>query len=187
VLALKRLHEVLVPIPPLDEQKRILTQIESISELIDEAQELRRASDDHARSLLVAMAHRADLDEKAKLTGGWRKVRLSEVMRLSIDLHDVATDRVYQNLGIYSFAKGLFRKPPIDGALTSAHALQRVRQGQFIYSRLFAFEGAYGMVTSEFDGLYTSSEYPTFECDPKSIRAEFLVAYTFPPPTCGGT
>lgn len=167
-----------VPLPPLQEQQRIVTGIESISGRIAEARRLRREVNNDSRSLLVAMAHRADLDDKSKLAYGWRKVRLSEVMRLSIDLHDVAKDRAYENLGIYSFAKGLFHKPPIDGALTSARTLQRVREGQFIYSRLFAFEGAYGMVTSEFDGIYTSNEYPTFDCDLKNIRPEFLVAYT---------
>jgi type I restriction enzyme, S subunit len=35
------------------------------------------------------------------------------------------------------------------------------------------------MVGPEFDGLYTSNEYPTFDCDPREIRPEFLVAYTF--------
>ena len=45
-------------------------------------------------------------------------------------------------------------------------SLRRVKEGQFIYSRLFAFEGAYGMVTKEFDGAFVSQEYPTFKCDP---------------------
>jgi type I restriction enzyme S subunit len=43
--------------------------------------------------------------------------------------------------------------------------------------RLFAFEGAYGMVTDDFDGHFVSQEYPTFDCDPDQIRPEFLAAY----------
>lgn len=73
--------------------------------------------------------------------------------------------------------RGLFHKPPIDGALTSATTLRRVRKGQFIYSRLFAFAGAYGFVTDEFDGCFVSNEYPTFDCDPHRARVEFVVAY----------
>jgi type I restriction enzyme S subunit len=63
---------------------------------------------------------------------------------------------------------------------TSAKTLRRIKVGQFIYSRLFAFEGAYGMVTPEFNGTFVSQEYPTFDCDPKFIRAEFLAAYFKP-------
>jgi type I restriction enzyme S subunit len=91
--------------------------------------------------------------------------------------HRVAHDQRYPNLGIYSFARGLFHKPPIDGWATSATTLSEVRAGQFIYSRLFAFEGAYGAVTDEYDGHFVSNEYPTFECEPRLIRIEFLTAY----------
>jgi len=74
------------------------------------------------------------------------------------DAHSVEADKQYPNLGIYSFGRGLFHKQPIDGALTSATTLYRVRKGQFIYSRLFAFEGAYGAVAEEFDEYFVSGE-----------------------------
>jgi type I restriction enzyme S subunit len=104
-------------------------------------------------------------------------MQLSECIRLVDDSQRVSPDQRYPNLGIYSYGRGLFPKPPIDGAVTSALSLRRVTAGQFIYSRLFAFEGAYGMVTEEYDGFFVSGEYPTFECDPSVIRTEFLVAY----------
>ena len=85
---------------------------------------------------------------------------------------DPAAD--YPNLGIYSFGRGLFAKPSISGATTSAPKLFRVRAGQFIYSRLFAFEGAFGVVPEHMDGWYVSNEYPTFEVDPAKALIEFL-------------
>ena len=48
---------------------------------------------------------------------------------------------------------------------------------QFIYSRLFAFEGAYGRVPECFDGWFVSNEYPTFECDSARVTPGFLFAY----------
>lgn len=36
------------------------------------------------------------------------------------------------------------------------------------------------MVTAEFDGAFVSQEYPTFDCDPALVRAEFLAAYFKP-------
>jgi len=98
------------------------------------------------------------------------------------DAHIVNPEASYPDLGIYSFGRGLFKKPPIQGFATSAQKLYRVRTGQFIYSRLFAFEGAYGWVSDEFDGYFVSGEYPTFECDPERVKAEFLFAY-FKSPT----
>ena len=86
---------------------------------------------------------------------------LSEVLVESSEPVPVDAERRYENLGLYSFARGAFSKPPIDGAQTSAKTLYRVRQGQFIYSRLFAFEGAYAVVPPEMDGFFVSNEYPT--------------------------
>ncbi|MCC6175481.1 MAG: hypothetical protein IT305_09290 [Chloroflexi bacterium] len=83
----------------------------------------------------------------------------------------------YPNLGVLSFGRGLFEKPPIDGALTSAKKLFRLRAGQFVYSRLFAFEGAYALVEERFDGYYVSNEFPSFSLDATRVDPGFLAAY----------
>lgn len=166
-----------IPLPPLAEQRHIVARIEELAAQIHEACTLREQATSEADALIVGMVHRADLDVAEKEANGWRQCRLEEVMVAVEDTHKVSVERSYPNLGIYSFARGLFHKPPIEGIATSATTLHRVRKGQFIYSRLFAFEGAYGMVTDEFDGAYVSNEYPTFECKPESARPEFLSAY----------
>ncbi len=107
----------------------------------------------------------------------WPTVPLGEVLRQVVDSHPVHADKAYPNFGIYGFGRGLFTKPSISGATTSAKSLYRARQGQFIYSRLFAFEGAYGFVTSEFDGCFVSNEYPMFECDQDRLYPEYLATY----------
>jgi len=120
----------------------------------------------------------AVLDISAPANGArdlpWPKIPLGQCIKLVEDAHTVQADKQYPNLGIYSFGRGLFHKQPIDGALTSATTLYRVRRGQFIYSRLFAFEGSYGVVTDQFDGYFVSGEYPTFECDPAYTTSVFL-------------
>ena len=102
------------------------------------------------------------------------KVPLSDLMSLVSDPCRVDPSGSYPNLGIYSFARGVFGKPPIDGAKTSATTLYRVRSGQFIYSRLFAFEGAYAIVPEEMDGVFVSNEYPTFDVDQDYLLPRYL-------------
>lgn len=166
-----------IPLPPLDEQRRIVARIEALAAKIEEARGLQREVTSDTERLLVAMAHRTDLDEHAKCKLGWRSVTLGEVLKQVEDREAVVPDSEYPNFGIYSFGRGLFAKPPISGMSTSASVLYRARAGRFIYSRLFAFEGSYGIVSSEFDGYYVSNEYPMFDCDPSQITAEFLFAY----------
>lgn len=172
-----RFLKLQIPLPPLPEQQRIVARIEELAARINEARGLRKKSMNEAERLLVSMAHRHDLTDATKTQQGWRRVQLGDVMEYVDDSYRVQADTSFPNLGIYSFGRGLFHKPPIDGALTSATTLRRVRKGQFIYSRLFAFEGAYGFVSDEFDGCFVSNEYPTFDCDLHRARVEFVAAY----------
>jgi type I restriction enzyme, S subunit len=164
-------------IPPLEEQRRIVARVEAMVSRVEEAQKLRDGAIQYGERLLISMAHRDDLTEQQKLEQGWSMVAIKDVLALAQDRHIVQPDKKYPNLGIYSFGKGLFSKPPIDGATTSALSLYRVAKGQFIYSRLFAFEGAYGIVNDEFDNRYVSNEYPTFDCDLTRATPEFFLAY----------
>lgn len=116
----------------------------------------------------------------------WPMVKLGMILRRSHAPIVVQSDGLYPNFGIYSFGRGLFKKPPISGASTSASTLYRARAGQFVYSRLFAFEGAYGFVSPEFDGYYVSNEFPLFDCAVDLAVPEFIAAYIGQPRVWGG-
>lgn len=107
----------------------------------------------------------------------WPKVKCSELLKFANEAVPVRQNQSYPNFGIYSYARGLFAKPDIDGMKTSASTLYRVRAGNFIYSRLFAFEGSYGLVDEMFDGHYISNEYPSFTVDRTRLEPRFIKAY----------
>jgi type I restriction enzyme S subunit len=176
-LAIDRFEALEIPLPPIDEQGRVAQRLDGIEGV---AAELRRRSERAAElgaALAVSIAAHPDLDEPAKSRAGWRRVRLGSVMQLADSPVTVEPDESYPNVGIYSFGRGLFKKPDIDGSLTSATTLYRIKTGQFIYSRLFAFEGAYACVSSEFDGHYVSNEFPAFETDPEQLDARWLASF----------
>ncbi len=108
------------------------------------------------------------------MTEGWRKVALGDVLRIASVPEVVQPERRYPNLGIYGFGRGVFAKPDINGQDTSARTLYRVSAGQFIYSRLFAFEGAYAVVPPNLDGAYVSNEFPTFACNTRIADPRFI-------------
>ncbi len=105
---------------------------------------------------------------------GWPLVPLGEVIQEVSDPVAVDPAAKYSNLGLYSYARGAFSKPPIDGAQTSAKTLYRVQAGRLIYSRLFAFEGAYAVVPDAMDGFFVSNEYPVFEHDVDRVSVGYL-------------
>jgi type I restriction enzyme S subunit len=173
----ERLLAMEIPLPPVSEQRRIVARVEELAAKIEEARGLRQQAVEHLERLMVSTAHRTDLDAVGKHSQGWAEVSLGEILRQVHDYRSITIDAEYPNFGIYSFGKGLFPKPPIDGASTSAKTLNQVHTDQFIYSRLFAFEGAYGRVPERFDGWFVSNEYPTFECDSARVTSGFLFAY----------
>lgn len=169
-----------IPLPPLPEQRRVVARIEEVAGLVGELHSLGEEFEAADTALEISQAHRRDLSDKEKIARGWELVPLAEVIEQVEDRVAVCADASYPNFGILSFGRGLFEKPAILGLESSAQFLNRVRAGQFIYSRLFAFEGAYGRVTPEYDGWFVSNEYPTFRCDPERVVASFLVAYFKP-------
>jgi type I restriction enzyme, S subunit len=166
-----------LPLPSIPEQRRIVTRIEELAAKVAEAQGLKEKVSDDLDRLLICMAHRQDLSDKDKLQKGWRQVLMHSLGEFTDDSVKVEGCERYPNLGIYSYGRGTFHKADIAGATTSAKTLRRVHASQFIYSRLFAFEGAYAMVTSDFDGYFVSQEYPTFTCNSGLACAEFLWAH----------
>jgi len=104
----------------------------------------------------------------------WPTMTLANVMSLDLDPHPVQVEHAYPNIGIYSFGRGTFVKPAIESASTSASTLYRIRAGQIIYSRLFAFEGAYASVPAEQDGMFVSNEFPTFTVDVSRANPAYI-------------
>lgn len=106
----------------------------------------------------------------------WKSVTLGDVLTPKSQRVKVSESHEYQNLGLYSYGRGAFEKTPISGKSTSAPALFQVQAGQFIYSRLFAFEGAFAVVPDHMDGWFVSNEYPTFDINQDLVLTSYLRA-----------
>lgn len=92
----------------------------------------------------------------------WPKVRLGEVLQPVARSEAVDAAKEYRLLGVRLDGQGPFLRETVTGAQTSASKLSRVAAGDFIYSRLFAWRGAFGIIAPELDGCYVSGEFPTF-------------------------
>lgn len=104
----------------------------------------------------------------------WPKVRLSEVLDPISREELVDSTKEYRLLGVRLDGQGPFLREVVTGVQTSATKLFRVAKGDFIYSRLFAWRGAFGVIDKELDGCYVSGEFPTFLPVPNRIDVHFL-------------
>lgn len=176
-LGLEKLVGIEVPLPPLAEQQAIVARLDALANKTRLLAAHLDAIESDADLMLATLATRADLSNEERRARGWKEGCLSDVLKLVSDPIKVDTGAKYPNVGVLSFARGLFTKPPIDGAATSATTLYRLHAGQFVYSRLFAFEGAYAVVGAEHDGYCVSNEFPAFAIDLERASPEFLLAY----------
>jgi type I restriction enzyme S subunit len=165
-----------IALPPLVEQQAIVARLDALAEKTKQLEAHLNAVERDSLRLLVTMATRCDVNDEQRRALGWRKGTIADIAVVALSQETVYAGRSYPNVGILSYAKGVFGKVPIEGLNTSAKTLYRIKSGQFIYSRLFAFEGAYALVPDEFDGCYVSNEFPTFEIKRDLASAKFLMA-----------
>src|SRR5262245_36151781 len=92
----------------------------------------------------------------------WPAVKLGDVLTQDDTEEKVDAKKEYRLLGIRLEGQGPFLRETVMGTQTSAAKLFRVATGDFVYSRLFACRGAFGVITKELDGCYVSGEFPRF-------------------------
>lgn len=110
------------------------------------------------------------------------KAKLGEVLTPTVRGESVDASKEYRLLGIRLDGQGPFLRETVMGTQTSATKLFRVVENDFIYSRLFACRGAFGVISKELDGCFVSGEFPAFVPVPGKIDVEYL-KYWFRLPT----
>jgi type I restriction enzyme, S subunit len=107
----------------------------------------------------------------------WPKVSLGEVLRLERRPVKVEPEKLYQEIGIYCFGRGIFHKAPRTGFEVGEKDLFLMKEGDFILQVTFAWEGAVALVSAAEDGMYGSTRFPTFRVDVSRCVPEFLLNY----------
>ena len=88
---------------------------------------------------------------------------------------DPATE--YRLLGMRSRTGGPFLRESKPGSKISTGTLYRVEAGDFIYSRLFAWQGSFGIIPRSLHGCHVSNEFPTFHVKEDRLSSRYLVSW----------
>src|SRR5438552_7863373 len=107
----------------------------------------------------------------------WPTVSLGEFIRLERRPVKVESEKLYQEIGIYCFGRGIFHKTPRTGFEVGDKNLFLMKQGDFILQVTFAWEGAIAIVSAAEDGMYGSTRYPTFRVNERRCNPHFLLNY----------
>lgn len=158
-----------VPLPPPDEQERIVERIEELARQIQEVRKLRHEQEGDLRQMLLSGFYQI-------VTGAVRKPmrEVAPLVRRSVKVDPASA---YPELGIRSFGKGTFRKPALTGLELGAKRIFQIEPGDLLFSNVFAWEGAIAIVKPEDAGRFGSHRFIT--CVPKDgiATSKFLCFY----------
>ena len=107
----------------------------------------------------------------------WPTVSLGELIRLERRPVEVVTEHQYQEIGTYSYGRGIFHKTPRSGLEVGNKGLFLMKEGDLILQVTFAWEGAIALCSKADDGLFGSVRYPTFRVNEDRCYTPFLVKY----------
>ncbi len=143
-----------ISLPPLPEQQRIVSKIESIKSRVEQIKELRAAQEKEMKNL------RYSLFEKLKYE--FKLGQIGDLIEVSLDPVSVDPTEEYLFAGVYGFGKGLFVRGIQQGNDTTYKTFNRLHEGQIVMSQPKGWEGAISYVEKEFEGLFLSPVYTTF-------------------------
>ncbi|WP_406178013.1 hypothetical protein [Streptomyces canus] len=111
------------------------------------------------------------------MSNGWPHVALTELVTQRRDAVKIESGAEYRLLGVRWYGEGAFHRETVTRETSKATTLYRVVPGQFIYNRLFAGKGSFGLVLPEFAGAFVSNEFPLFDTDTERLSVEYLYLY----------
>ena len=158
-----------IVLPPLAEQQALVTRLDALAEKTRQVEAHLDAVERDAQHLLAlrfrdAIAN-APLRPMAEIAPLVRREQ-------SIDLNGS-----YPELGIRSFGKGTFHKPPLSGGDVGTKRLYRIEPGDLLFSNVFAWEGAIAIAQPEDAGRFGSHRFITCQAKAELTTAEFLRYY----------
>lgn len=152
-----------VPLPGLGEQRRVAEKLDAAMLKVSQIHALRNHSEQVVRHLASTL---------------FRSIRdlapLSQVLQEASDFVTVHPETTYATAGILNRGRGLFLRPVISGSETKYSKYNRLHAGQFVYSKLFGWEGSLAVVPDRFEGVHVSHEFPTFNIDPTGADVEYM-------------
>jgi type I restriction enzyme S subunit len=105
---------------------------------------------------------------------GWEFRKIRDLVVQIKEPVKVVANQTYKLLGVRWYGNGPFIREAVTTETSKASRLFPVQVGDFIYNRLFAWKGSFGLVTSEFEGCFVSGEFPLFRVNTELLDPVYL-------------
>jgi type I restriction enzyme S subunit len=165
-----------IAFPDKPEQLRLVGQIQAMMVNLDEVESLSIEVPEELTELKRSLVLGTNEQRRPQK-------RLSELVEWVQDSEVVKPNHDYVYAGIKSFGKGLFVRGNVNSSEFAYKSIRRLKFGDFIFPKLMAWEGAFAMVSENYDDLVVSPEFVVFRPKDNHICSEVLDTY-FRSPLC---
>jgi type I restriction enzyme S subunit len=162
-----------IQLPPLPEQQRIVSKIESVKTKLEQIKELRAEQTKDINNLLFSKY--TELIEDAE----WLPMKLvAPIIRREVKLKE---EELYPELGIRCFGKGTFHKPALTGLELATKKIFQIKKGDLVFSNVFAWEGGIAVAKEEDNNRYGSHRFISCVADREKACEGFLCFHFLSP------
>lgn len=168
-LGVEKLAAIEVPLPSLEEQRRIVQRLDTVAALVADRRRAVEAAERETQALLLKAFKRA--------IDGAPLRPMSEVAPLVRRPVEINLDGTYPELGVRSFGKGTFHKPDLSGVEVGTKKLFRINAGDLLFNIVFAWEGAVAVAQPADEGRVGSHRFLSCVPAPETASVEFLRFY----------
>jgi type I restriction enzyme S subunit len=166
----ERLLTIKVPLPDLDEQRRIAARLDSMLDKYSQVFELRA----HRADLKAALKESLISTAMGRANGS---VPVKQFMALERRQVFPQAGKDYREIGIKSFGRGIFHKDPVSADEIGAKRVFAIAPGDLVFSNVFAWEGAVGLASEAESGMIGSHRFMTYVIDDSVGDAAYLKHY----------
>jgi hypothetical protein len=159
-----------VPVPDITEQRRILKRALAAVSRVAELKKLHEA-----RSIAIDELRLSLVLGQSKRSRDWGVV--GDYFGRIDDTEAALRGEDYRFAGAKSFGRGLFFSGIRVGGEFNYTRIRRLRTGDFVYPKLMAWEGAFGMVTAQLNDHVVSPEFVVFRPRREGLSVEVLDTY----------
>ena len=161
-----KLLQIEIPLPSLDEQRRIVERIKEVELRLVQITILQEETEQAIYGILLGAYRR--------IVANAPQNSMAEVAPLVRRTVKIVPDEEYPELGLRSWGKGTFHKPAIKGSELNGKRLYKIEAGDLVFSNVFSWEGAVAVARPEDDGRFGSHRFISRVAKPGIASAQFL-------------
>ncbi len=105
-------------------------------------------------------------------------VKIGNLLRKSKNTIIINDDYTYKRVTVKLYGSGVKLRDEVLGKEIKTKRQFVLKEGQFLYSRIDARNGAFGLANKEVDNAIVSNEFPIYDVDTSLVIPEFLVLIT---------